>query len=203
MRRFTLTRLAMAGVVLLCLGWASMAQAQRQEAENYDLLPDGGFTNPFFGHELGPYEFGPTGPPDQGFTSAGAVSHPFSYFLSAGTDFVSFNLAEGEFVNYAEVWMLSSATFGPSTFHVFGRNALNERLDLIVDSPVNPSGDNEWVFADTSGAAFASIDSIRLSGGAKGFFDDLEVTVVPEPATCIMLGVGLGGLFLARRRRNS
>ena len=99
--------------------------------------------------------------------------------------------------------MLSSAAFGPSTFHVIGRDASNERLDMIVDSPPSPDGKNQWVFVDTSGAAFSSIDSIRLSGQAKGFFDDLAVNVVPEPATCIMLGVGLGGLFWSRRRRTS
>lgn len=202
MRSFRLTPLAIAGVVLLCFGWASMALAQRQEADNFDLLPEGGFNNPFFNHELGPYEFGPTGPPDQGFTNAVAVSDPFAYFLSAGTDFITFNFAEGEFVDYAEVWALSSA-FGSSTFHVIGRNASNERLDMIVDSPPNPDGENQWVFVDTSGAAFAIIESIRLSGDAKGFFDDLAVIVVPEPATCIMLGVGLGGLLWMRRRRTS
>lgn len=203
MRRFTLTRPAIAGVVLLCFGWASMAQAQRREVENFDLPPEGGFNNPFFNHELEPYEFGPTDPPDEGFTNVGAISEPFAYFLSAGTDFVTFNLAEGEFVDYAEVWMLSSAAFGPSTFHVIGRDASNERLDMIVDSPLSPDGKNQWVFVDTSGEAFASIESIRLSGNAKGFFDDLAVNVVPEPATCIMLGVGLGGLIWVRRRRTS
>lgn len=201
MRRLKFTRCAIS--VVLCLGLASVAQAQRQEADNFDLAPEGGFNNPFFNHVLGQYEFDPSGPPDQGFTSGGAVSEPFAYFLSVGTDFISFNLAEGEFVNYAEVWMLSSATFGPSTFHVIGRDASNERLDLIVDSPPSPGEKNEWMFFDTSDAGFVSIESIRLSGGAKGFFDDLAVDVVPEPATCIMLGIGLSGLVWSRRRRTA
>lgn len=106
-------------------------------------------------------------------------------------------------MDYAEVWMLSSAAFGPSTFHVIGRDASNNRLDLIIDSPVSPDGENHWMLFGTFGAGFTNIESIRLSGNAKGFFDDLAVNVVPEPATCIMLGVGLGGLIWVRRRRTS
>lgn len=207
MHRFTPTRLAIGGVVLLCFGWAGVAQAQRRELDNFDFSPGGGFNNSFFNHVLGSHEFGADGPPDETFTDADSVSRPFAYFVTGGTDFISFKLAEGEFVNHAEIWMLSTlpTTGFASTFHVIGRDASNEALELIVDSPITPDkSEPEWVFFDTSGTAFASIEEIRLSNaGTKGFFDDLAVNVVPEPATCIMLGVGLSGLLWTRRRRTS
>ena len=184
-------------------GSASTAVAGRVEAENFDLPPEGGFTNPFFNHELGPYEFDPVGAADDGFISAGFISSPFSYFLSVGTDFITFNLAEGEFIDHAQIWLASTVPWGPSTFHAIGRDAANNRIDLIIDSPPTVSSDNLWVLVDTSSMPFDHITEIRLSGIAKGFFDDLAVNVVPEPATWLMLGIGIGCLVWTRRRRTA
>lgn len=185
------------------MGSASTALAGRLEVENYDLPPDGGFTNPFFNHELGPYEFDPVAAADEGFINADFISSPFSYFLSAGTDFITFSLAEGEFVDHAQIWLASTVPWGPSTFHAIGRDAANNRLDLIIDSPPTPSSDNLWFLVDTSSLPFDQITEIRLSGIAKGFFDDLTVTVVPEPATWLMLGIGIGYLVWTRKRRTA
>ncbi len=184
-------------------GSASTAVAGRVEAENFDLPPEGGFTNPFFNHELGPYEFDPVVAAGDGFISADFISSPFSYFLSVGTDFITFNLAEGEFVDHAQIWLASTVPWGPSTFHAIGRDAANNRIDLIIDSPPTVSSDNLWVLVDTSSMPFDHITEIRLSGIAKGFFDDLAVNVVPEPATWLMLGIGIGCLVWTRRRRTA
>jgi len=184
-------------------GSASTAVAGRVEAENFDLPPEGGFTNPFFNHELGPYEFDPVVAAGGGFISADFISSPFSYFLSVGTDFITFNLAEGEFVDHAQIWLASTVPWGPSTFHAIGRDAANNRIDLIIDSPPTVSSDNLWVLVDTSSMPFDHITEIRLSGIAKGFFDDLAVNVVPEPATWLMLGIGIGCLVWTRRRRTA
>lgn len=186
--------------LLMPIGSIALA-GDRIETENYDLLPDGGFQNPFFLHDLQPHEFDGGSTPEQGFQGANPDSDSGMFFhvIVSGTDFITFVLAENEYVDFASVFMNSSLQFSPSTFHVIGVDINEQRLELIIDSS-SGTDFNQWVKVDSSGAPFARITEIRLSGLAKGFFDDLTVNVTPEPATWVLMGIGAGGLVLLRRR---
>ncbi len=39
------------------------------------------------------------------------------------------------------------------------------------------------------------------SGGEDGYFDDITITAIPEPATLSLLFIGLGGLLFTRRKK--
>ncbi len=55
------------------------------------------------------------------------------------------------------------------------------------------------VITDTS---FSSFSRIYVRGGTTGYFDELSVTVVPEPTVAVLFGAGLSFIAVSRRRRN-
>ncbi len=60
------------------------------------------------------------------------------------------------------------------------------------------------MFAQGLGLKVGGLAALRLSGDASmTTLTTLEVHMLPEPSTYLMMGLGLGGLFLAARRRKS
>ncbi|TWT45871.1 hypothetical protein RAS1_23070 [Phycisphaerae bacterium RAS1] len=167
---------------------ASVAGASTQRGD-FEAPPSGGFNNLFFSHLVGPHEFNGIGP-TSGFPDFEFVSPTHALFL-VGTDHVTFNLAAGERVDYAEVWFKG---YGAAAhFHLFGLDAGGNPLELLLASA--PSG--PFVRVDTSSLPFAQITEIRLSG-LEGAFDDLLVNVVPEPASLALL-LAVGTAVLRRK----
>ncbi len=182
------------------------------QVEDFEGGPDGGFNNPVFTHEVLASETTQLGPLYE-FSASDSVSPEHSLRLFPATDYIRFNLDQGEFVDYAEVWMagtfvIPSAPDGsrgegeriyPALFRVIGRDELGLRLDVTYHVPLIMSED--WHFFSTAGAHFGEINEIRLTGVKSGTFDDLAVNVTPEPATLGLLALGLVGLFRHRPRR--
>lgn len=160
------------------------------QSEGFDAAPAGGLTNSFFQHNVQAHEVHGIGPfstfQDFEFVSAG-----HSLFL-VGTDYITFNLLPGEWVDYAEVWFKGYGA--PATFHVLGLDGMGMPTSLLIDSAASGA----FVKVDTSAGNFAHISEIRLSG-LEGAFDDLVVRVVPEPATLILFALGWGALLMRRR----
>lgn len=141
--------------------------------------------DPVFNHLITLDEFGRNEGVNSSFSTSRAVSPDHSLFIGSGTDYVTFNLEPGQFVDYAEVWLTSNQNDPPAYFHVIGTEG-----ELLIDVP--GSFTSPLTRVDTASAHVGEIVEIRLTG-FEGYFDDLTINVVPEPGT-ILLFV-LAGLF--------
>ncbi len=189
------------GVWLLVMTIANPAMAVLQ-VDDFEVGEVGGFDNPVFVHNIGPDELYQYAPVFNGFYVGSPISPNHALFLSPGTDYITFNLNAGEFVDYASVWALRVVPYdeGVTMLHAIGVDSTGRPLEYTVAAPA-PTGSAEWVFLDTTGAGFAEITEVRLTGLSKSHFDDLAINVVPEPATLGMLALGAGALAWMKRRR--
>ena len=77
--------------------------------------------------------------------------------------------------------------------------------DLVYDG----TGSGVDFQKESFGAGWSNLTSVMFKGagsvsGNDSFaIDNLDVNVIPEPATLSLLGLGLGGLGLIRRRRKA
>ena len=64
-------------------------------------------------------------------------------------------------------------------------------------TPIDPGA---WVFSFLNGSGFPSFETERISTGWAVRAGDSAVAAVPEPASILLLGVGLSSLLAVRRR---
>jgi hypothetical protein len=84
-----------------------------------------------------------------------------------------------------------------------GTGALLASFDLAGNAQQGGCSDSPYCNFSLLTGSFAGIAHSVTFGGATGFaaFDNVSVNVVPEPATALLLALGLGGLAASRRRR--
>jgi hypothetical protein len=89
-------------------------------------------------------------------------------------------------------------TYSPAAFPI------TPNLDFVdyqVSVPTVLAGD-AWA-GQHIGIQLESTIPIELTTGGNWDFDNVRLTAVPEPASLTLLGLGLGGLLLARSRRRA
>ena len=72
-------------------------------------------------------------------------------------------------------------------------------IDFEVNVPTVQGGD-AWA-GEKIGIQIESTIPIELTSFGNWDFDNVRLTAVPEPATLVLVGLGVGGLVLARSRR--
>ncbi|NUZ08856.1 PEP-CTERM sorting domain-containing protein [Piscinibacter koreensis] len=84
-----------------------------------------------------------------------------------------------------------------------GTGALLASFDLAANAQQGGCSDSSYCNFGLLSGSFAGIAHSVTFGNAAGFaaFDNVGINVVPEPATALLLALGLGGLAATRRRR--
>jgi hypothetical protein len=106
------------------------------------------------------------------------------------------------------LWLRDSALPSPYTTDIFYRTPPTEMTDFSIELTKTgwtfTEGSQGWTY-NSNTLADATSFKVRIGGwdasslsGQIVYFDNIEVSAVPEPATIIMFA--LGGLFLTKKR---
>lgn len=83
-----------------------------------------------------------------------------------------------------------------------GTGALLASFNLVGNATAGCADSAFCRFDTLSSSFFGTARSVTFGNAANlAVFDDISITAVPEPATVLMLSLGLAGLMLAQRRR--
>jgi hypothetical protein len=154
----------------------------------HDFNPgEGGFASSIFDHKIEPML--EVRNPYYSFSLISGNQTDFSLFLSFMVDEITFSLEPGQYIESASIRL--NGMNGLATFTAIGTE------DIFTVS----TSEHRWITVDTlnSPTDIGAITGITLEGSLNGHFDDLEIHVVPEPATVLLFG--LGALALRRRRK--
>jgi len=103
-------------------------------------------------------------------------------------DIVTFNLTLGQYVDFASVKVIN---WGNLSMIIFEDVDATKHQEFITVQ-------DQWLTYDTLALGLGHLQSITLFS-YNGAFDDLQVNVVPEPITILLIGAG--GLMIRRRKR--
>jgi MYXO-CTERM domain-containing protein len=159
-----------------------------------------GYDTAVFSHLFAGTNFALT---DDTFSPAVPPSLHHQLFMGADTtDAVTFTLPAGSVVTYAGVWMTGTGG-GRASVEFIDSNLQVLRFESLLQ--------DSYQLFDTTGSLLGNIVGIRLnspppppfSPGMEALYDDLTITVIPEPSTGALAALALVGLAaFARRRRH-
>lgn len=141
--------------------------------------------------ELGPY-----------FSNAPT---PLGVMFAAGAD-AAMNAVSGRFFFDSVSFAYSSSSALTGAVQVWsdlnGTGTLLASVDLANNATSNGCSSSPYCNFGTASLSFSGYARSVTFGGTAGaaVIDNIAITAVPEPATTLMLALGLGGL-VARRRR--
>lgn len=182
-------------LLLLSFFLASGTRANIVLVEDFedDINPGAaGFDTMFFDHNIVGQNWALVAP------AIPLPSPPHALFLGADTtDWVTFTLGPGLWVQSAEVWMTGTGggeagvTFLGSIGSIsFSTNA-QDNLQLFSVGPADNLGEIIGVI----------LGDLPPLVGQEAFYDNLAITVVPEPSALALLGsILIGGCFSRRFR---
>jgi PEP-CTERM motif len=88
------------------------------------------------------------------------------------------------------------------------KNSGGTTIGTALISDPDFGDDNVWSLSAVSGLVPPGTSTVRVSifgtprnGGADGYIDNVSFIIVPEPATMLLVGMGLAGAGVLRRRR--
>lgn len=156
--------------------------------EDFDDGSGTGAFDPSFVHTFGPIPSNDTGIFNWEFYG-GFPGNPCLMVDSGTQDFITFILEPGQYVSHASVLY---APFG-GTISFIGQHGSEYFLEL-EDTYI----DFGWLTTEVDMSTIGPIQGIVLSGGT---FDDIRITVVPEPSTWLLLLVGMVAILSIRNHR--
>jgi hypothetical protein len=111
----------------------------------------------------------------------------------------------GGFTSFISFWYSSSA-FVLQGVNVYsglnGTGSLLASFNLVNNAQVNGCTSSPYCLFDQVTSTFSGVGKSVTFGNAANVaaFDNINISVVPETTTTLMMSLGLAGLWLARRR---
>ncbi len=172
-------------MILVCVGTVNASPAIMWE--DFEDENGNGAFDPAFIHTIGPYTGDPTAHFYWYLANHDYNPHPPVLQLVPASDYITFVLAEGQYVSYASATMDYTAE-GKISF--FGTTGV-----ITYDSYSHGPG---WHTYDADISQIGEIYAIQLDS-AKGLFDDIILTVVPEPSTWALFICGVVMVVISRK----
>lgn len=177
---------------LLMFCWIHCSLSEASPTILWEDFDDGSGTgafDPSFVHTFGPHPERGTEYLDWQFVGE-SIGNPCLYADSGTQDYITFPLESGQYVSHASLFYTTATDMGSITF--IGQNGIQVFDDLMI-SFIDPF----WTLCEADMSTIGPIQGIVLSGGG---FDDLRITVVPEPATWLLFFVGVVILCMQSHR---